>query len=93
MKQILNLQNNLKAHLGLSQLNQIQLAERAGVSVCTINRLLNYALPVSPAIASKLALALSCKPNDLFPFLALGNPQTMLPPAVTLSTMTAPKKV
>jgi len=50
---------------------QIELAERAGVAVGTLHRLELYpAFKPSLATAEKLATAIQCKVEDLFPLLA-----------------------
>ena len=60
-------QNRLR-ELRLAQgLSQTALAARAGLGLGTLNRIERWPFPVSPTTAEKLATALDCGIEDIFP--------------------------
>jgi len=60
-------QNRLR-ELRLAQgISQTGLAAKAGLGLGTVNRIERWPFPVSPMTAQKLAAALRCRVEDIFP--------------------------
>ena len=72
MRQINSHANSLRQSRVSAGVTQIQLAVDSGVSISTINRLENHPLRTSPETAQKLATALGCRVEEIFPFILEG---------------------
>ena len=69
MKITISHPNRLRHWRRSASFTQINLAVESGVSLATINRLENHPLPTSFQTAERLAVALDCRVEDIFPFL------------------------
>jgi transcriptional regulator with XRE-family HTH domain len=61
--------NRLRQRRLSAGFTQIQLVVESGVSLATINRLENHPLQTTFQTAQRLAAALDCRVEDIFPFL------------------------
>ena len=64
-----NLTNKLRQLREARGFKQVELASRAGVPVPIVNRTENWHLAVSRSTAQRLADALGCAVEDVFPYL------------------------
>ena len=69
MRKINTHANSLRQRRVSAGVTQIQLVVNSGVSLSTINRLENHPLPTSAETAQKLAMALGCRVEEIFPFI------------------------
>lgn len=61
--------NSLRQRRESAGFTQIQLVVESGISLSTINRLENHPLPTRHETAKRLAAALDCRVEEIFPYL------------------------
>ena len=60
-------QNRLRELRVAKGLSQTALAARAGLGLGTVNRIERWPFPIAPLTAQKLATALQCQVDEIFP--------------------------
>jgi transcriptional regulator with XRE-family HTH domain len=69
MKTITSHPNSLRQRRESAGFTQIQLVVESGIGLSTINRLENHPLPTRPETARRLAAALECQVEEIFPYM------------------------